>query len=79
MLCYKDEEADLEESHRRGKPFSFTKCQIPIGSKIEYINDKTIKAIVIDDRKIKYDGEIMYMTTIIKNSLNAHALRLNTV
>lgn len=66
LKLYKNDEIDKEESHKRGEPFSFTKCQIPIGSTIVYIYDETITAKVVDDRKIEYQGEIMYMTTLAK-------------
>ena len=66
LKLYKNDEIDKEESHKRGEPFSFTKCQIPVGSEIVYIQDESVVAKVIDDRKIEYQGEIMYMTTLAK-------------
>ena len=66
LKLYKNDEIDEEESHKRGEPFSFTKCQIPVGSEIVYIHDESVVARVIDDRKIEYQGEIMYMTTLAK-------------
>lgn len=47
---------DIREIARKG-PFRFTDCGIPIGATIEFIEDSTIKATVIDDRKIEYNGE----------------------
>lgn len=35
-------------------------------STIVYIYDETITAKVVDDRKIEHQGEIMYMTTLVK-------------
>ena len=70
LKLYKNEEIDKEESHKKGSPFSFAKCQIPIDSYIVYINDETITARVVDDRKVEYNGEIMYMTTLAKKLLN---------
>lgn len=66
LKLYKNDEIDKDESHKRGEPFSFTKCQIPVGSIIVYINDDNETAKVVDDRKIEYKGEIMYMTTLAK-------------
>lgn len=66
LKLYKDEKIDDVESHKKGEIFSFTKCQIPAGSIITYIDDDNIKARVVDDRKIEYQGEIMYMTTLAK-------------
>ena len=47
---------DIRETARKG-PFRFTECGIPVGSVIEFIEDASIKATVIDDRKIEYNGE----------------------
>ena len=47
-----------EEHAKRNSNFSFTKYQITIGAEIEYVNDKNIKCYVIDDRKVKYNGQI---------------------
>lgn len=70
LKLYKDENIDKEESHKKGAPFSFTKCQIPVGSNIVFINNENIIARVVDDRKIEYQGEIMYMTTLAKKLVN---------
>lgn len=75
LKLYKNDEIDKEESHKRGEPFSFTKCQIPIGSTIVYIYDETITAKVVDDRKIEYQGEIMYMTTLAKKLTSKSVIR----
>lgn len=75
LKLYKNDEIDKEESHKRGEPFSFTKCQIPIGSTIVYIYDETITAKVVDDRKIEYQGEIMYMTTLAKKLTGKSVIR----
>lgn len=66
LKLYENSEIDKEESHKKGKVFSFTKCQIPIGAELVYVNDENITARVVDDRKIEYQGEIMYMTTLAK-------------
>lgn len=55
-----------QEHKERGEIFSFTKCQIPVGSELEYINDSNVKCYVVDDRKIKYNDEVMYLTTLAK-------------
>lgn len=47
---------EVRETARRG-PFRFSECNIPPGSEIEFIEDASIKAVVVDDRHIEYDGE----------------------
>ena len=36
----------------------------------DYIHDESVVAKVIDDRKIEYQGEIMYMTTLAKRFID---------
>lgn len=47
---------EVRETARRG-PFRFSKCNIPFGSEIAFVEDEKIKAIVVDDRHIEYNGE----------------------
>lgn len=54
------------ESTERAANFSFSKCQIPVGAKIEYYDNPNITATVIDDRNVKYNGETMSLTALAK-------------
>lgn len=54
------------ESNERAANFSFGKCQIPVGSKIEYCDDPKITATVVDDRNVEYQGETMSLTALAK-------------
>ena len=54
------------ESTERASNFSFGKCGISIGEKIEYCNDPEITAIVVDDRSVEYNGEVMSLTALAK-------------
>lgn len=54
------------ESTERASNFSFSKCQIPVGDKIEYYDNPEITATVVDDRNVKYNGEIMSLTALAK-------------
>ncbi len=47
---------EVRETARRG-PFRFSECHIPVGSEIVFIEDETVKATVVDDRHIEYQGE----------------------
>lgn len=54
------EEVEAEEiraTTRKG-PFRFSEVGIPVGATIEFIEDPTIKAVVTEDRKIEYNGQI---------------------
>lgn len=54
------------ESSERATNFSFGKCNIPVGEKIEYCENAEITAMVVDDRNIEYNGEIMSLTALAK-------------
>ncbi len=47
---------EVNETARRG-PFRFSENGIPFGSEIVFIEDGSIRPVVIDDRHIEYDGE----------------------
>lgn len=56
---------DISEAHlERKAPFSFIKCKIPIGAKIQFIDNPNIEATVVDDRKIEYKGEITSLSSL---------------
>lgn len=58
------------EISSRNENFSFLKCNIPIDAEIEYVNDENVKCYVADDRRVKYNGQIMYLTELAKHLLN---------
>ena len=47
---------EVRETARRG-PFRFSQVGIPFGSEIVFIDDPSVKPIVVDDRHIEYQGE----------------------
>lgn len=47
---------EVRETARRG-PFRFSECNIAPGSEIEFIEDSRVKATVVDDRHIEFNGE----------------------
>lgn len=52
----------------RGETFSFAKYRMPVGAELAYINDENVKCYVVDDRKVSYNDEVMYMTMPAKNT-----------
>ena len=53
------------ESTERAANFLFSKCQIPVGTKIEYYDNPNITATVVDNRNVEYNGETMSLTSLI--------------
>lgn len=64
-----DEEAAQEiqtASTERAANFSFSKCNIPVGSKIQYGQNPEIEAEVVSDRRVMYNGVTMSLTALAK-------------
>lgn len=57
------------ESKQRAENFRFSEVNIPVGASLTYINDESIVCKVVDDRKVEYNGEIMYLTGLAKKIL----------
>ena len=58
---------DIENEHsERASNFSFSACQIEIGEEIEYYEDSEIKAVVVDDRSVSYEGQTYSLTALAK-------------
>lgn len=57
------------ETQEKAENFSFSKCEIPVGSILQYINDPTIICTVVDERKVEYDNKQMYLTGLAKQLL----------
>lgn len=56
----------------RRPPIDFTKCNIPMGAELVYIEDPNIVATVVSDRKVEYNGEITSLSAII-SSIKGHS------
>ena len=64
------EAKDIEkESKTRSNNFTFSEWQIPVGAILQYRLDPSITCEVVDDRHVKYDGEITYLTSVAKKCL----------
>lgn len=60
---------EVRETARKG-PFRFTECGIPIGASIEFLEDSSVKATVIDDRHIEYNGETTSLSALARKLKN---------
>lgn len=56
----------IQEKQARTTNFSFADYNISVGTELISIHDETIKCIVVDDRRIEYNGETMYITPFAK-------------
>lgn len=59
--------AEKQSKQRLKKPpVNFLKCNIPIGSKLHFIDDPLIVATVYSDRKVEFDDEITSLSAIAR-------------
>jgi transcriptional regulator with XRE-family HTH domain len=64
------EAQDIEKEKRtRGNNFTFSEWQIPKGAILRYRLDPTIICEVVDERRVLFNGEIMYLTGVAKKCL----------
>ena len=58
-----EDDSDLKV---RKPPINFSKCGIPIGAELVYIDDPSIKVIVVDDHKVQYGDELTSLSAIAR-------------
>lgn len=54
------------ERQARGANFTFSDYQIPVGAVLVHKDNPEIVCTVVDDRRIEYSGETMYITPFAK-------------
>lgn len=60
---------EINNEVRRG-PFRFSQCNIPIGSELSFIENENIKAVVVDDRHISYNGQTTSLSALARELKN---------
>lgn len=54
---------EIKNTARKG-PFRFLECGIPVGAEVTFVEDASIKAKVLDDRHIQYEGETTSLSAL---------------
>lgn len=54
------------ERRSRGANFTFAECQIPVGAVLVNTDNPNITCTVVDERRVEYQGEVMFVTTMAK-------------
>lgn len=60
----KDEKVAKEIAEARRGAFRFSECNIPFGSKLQFVDDEKIEVVVVDDRHINYNGTITSVSSL---------------
>ena len=56
----------IQEKQARSANFLFTDYEIPVGAVLENVDNSEIVCTVVDERRIEYNGETMYITPFVK-------------
>lgn len=48
----------------RRPPVNFVKCGIPMGAELTFIDDSSVIAVVVSERKVQYNNEITSLSAI---------------
>ena len=55
------------EQKAKRPPVNFEKCNIPIGAELVFAEDSSVKVVVVNERKVRYNDEITSLSAIAKN------------
>ena len=68
MVDVHEDKEDKEDEKRKHpkSPIRFSECGIPVGAQLVYIEDDSVVATVVGDRKVKYNGEVTSLSGIVK-------------
>ena len=56
--------APAKKQKTKRPPVNFTKCNIPVGTELVYVEDSNVVATVVDERKVLYNNEITSLSAI---------------
>ena len=56
---------EVQDAARRG-PFRFSMCGIGVGAEVAFVDDESKKAIVVDDRHVKFANETTSLSALAK-------------
>ena len=70
----KQEAAAKSIAMQKRSKFEFAKLGIPVGAELEYIHDRSIKVVVVDDKRhVFYNGEEWTLSALAKVLLNRNS------
>lgn len=60
------EAEEVENNDKRNANFRFSMCNLKPGDKVEFIRDANIKATIVDDKRVEYNGQTMTLTALAR-------------
>lgn len=64
-----EDQQALNQARTRRARFNFKMVDIPVGAELVFSRDENIKAKVVDDRNIEFNGEITNLSSAAQNAL----------
>lgn len=65
LVKYKKESVSCTNNVKK-PPINFTKCNIPIGAELVYVEDPTVKVVVVSDRKVLYNNIETSLSSLVQ-------------
>lgn len=59
-------EDECSENRSKRPPVNFSKCGIPIGAELVFVDDPSVKVIVESDRKVLYNDELTSLSAVVR-------------
>ncbi|MDE2233806.1 MAG: GIY-YIG nuclease family protein [Patescibacteria group bacterium] len=67
----KEDEIALEQARKRRSRFNFNMVDIPVGAELIWSRDETVKAKVLNNREIEFNGETTTLSSAAQNILGS--------
>ncbi len=64
----RDKPTQTPPNNRKTKkpPVNFAKCHIPIGAELVFVEDSSVRATVVSERKVHYQNELTSLSAIVQ-------------
>lgn len=57
----------MAEQKSKKPPVNFSKCNIPVGAELVFVDDASVKVTVVDERKVLYNDELTSLSAVAKS------------
>ncbi len=64
-----EDQQALNQARKKRSVFNFSMVDIPIGAELTFSQNEGIKAKVVDDRRVDFNGEVVYLAPITQKLL----------
>lgn len=69
-----EDQQALNQARARRAVFNFKMVEIPAGAELSFTRDEAVKAIVVDNRSVRYNNEVVSLSEAARKALNVEYL-----